>query len=293
MTTRPRRLLTGRDLEILTALDRTPLSAGQLHVLSRSFARGFGSERMARERLAALCSAGWVQSGRYATIGPGAGQNYYQLARTGYRILYGERAEPPTKRYFVPISLPRQHHTRCLADFIVHTIVAAHDAGITFTDFYRENTLRLSVGTECLYPDCAFRLILPDGRTFNYLVEIDNHTEQIRSTKDADSWQKKSRLYDDLQSASPNRFRVLVVTTRSGTRLKTILALAAAHASNSQRSILLGTPLATYLAEPTALAAPVFLDHHLRPVSLLTGHASWKVSTSHIRRPASEAPAAQ
>ncbi|HEX4132747.1 MAG TPA: hypothetical protein VHZ24_22120, partial [Pirellulales bacterium] len=134
--------------------------------------------------------------------------------------------------------------------------------------------LGMTVGNECLYPDCAFQLILPDGRMFNYLVEIDNHTEQIRSTKDADSWQKKSRLYDDLQSSSSNRFRVLVVTTRSGVRLKTILALAAALASNPQRSVLLGTPLATYLAEPAALAAPIFLDHHLRSVSLLTGGES-------------------
>src|SRR5204862_5518906 len=129
----------------------------------------------------------------------------------------------------------------------------AHGAGVTFTDFYRENTLKLSVGQECLYPDSAFQLVLPDGRTFNYLVEIDNHTEQIRSTKDADSWQKKARLYDDLQSSSSNRFRVLVVTTRSGARLKTILALAAARASNPQRSVLIGTPLTSYLAEPAAL----------------------------------------
>jgi hypothetical protein len=281
MTTRPRRLLTGRDLEVLTALDRVPLSAGQLQRLSGTFAHPFGSERMTRERLAALCSAGWVQSGRYATIGAGAGQNYYRLTRTGYRILYGERAEPPTKRHFSPISLPRQHHTRCLADFIVHTIVAAHGAGVTFTDFYRENTLRLTVGNDCLYPDCAFQLVLPDGREFNYLVEIDNHTEQIRSTKDADSWQKKARLYDDLQSSSPSRFRVLVITTRSGARLKTILALAATYASNPQRSILLGTPLLNYLAEAAALSAPVFLDHQLRPVSLILDGSTPNVSRRH------------
>lgn len=281
MTTRPHRLLTGRDLEILTALDRTPLSAGQLFALSRSFTHGFGSERMVRERLAAICSAGWAQAGRYATVGPGAGQNYYQLARLGYRILYGERAEAPTKRYFAPISLARQHHTKCLADFIVHTLVSAHGAGMTFTDFYRENTLRLSIGTECLYPDCAFQLILPDGREFNYLVEIDNHTEQIRSMKDADSWQKKTRLYDDLQSSSQQRFRVLVITTRSGPRLKTILALAAAQSTNRQRSVFLGASLQAYLAEPAALSAPVFLDHHLHAVSLITSGEIPKLSARH------------
>jgi hypothetical protein len=289
MTTRPRRILTGRDLEVLTALDRTVLTAGQLLKLAATFTHPFGSERMVRERLAALGSAGWVQAGRYATVGAGAGQNYYQITRTGYRILYGESAEPPTKRYFAPVALPRQHHTRCLADFIVHTIVAAHVAGVTFTDYYRENTLKLTVGQECLYPDCAFQLILPDGRAFNYLVELDNHTEQIRSTKDADSWQKKARLYDDLQSSSSNRFRVLVVTTRSGPRLKTILALGAAVASNPQRSLLIGVPLAAYLAEPAALQVPVFLDHHLHPVSLVTGGERPNVSRRHNQAAASGA----
>lgn len=292
MTTRPRRLLTGRDLELLTALDRTPLTAGQLLKLSGTFAHSFGSERMARERLAALCDAGWVQAARYATVGNGAGQNYYQLTRTGYRILYGEQAEPPTKRYFAPISLARQRHTRCLADFIVHTIVAAHAAGVTFTDFYRENTLRLTVGNDCLYPDCAFQLVLQNGQTFNYLVELDNHTEQIRSTKDSDSWQKKVRLYDDLQSAAKSRFRVLVVTTRSGPRLRTILALAAATARNPQRSLLLGVPLTAYLAEPAAVQGSLFFDHHLRAVSLVTGMGATEITKLHNPPLASEAPLA-
>jgi hypothetical protein len=291
MTIRPRRILTGRDLEVLTALDRTPLTAGQLRNLSRTFKHAFPSEPMVRERLGALGQAGWVRSARYATVSDGAGQKYYRLSRTGYQILYGEKAEPPTKRYFAEVSLARQHHTRALADFIVHTIVAAHEAGVEFTDFYRENTLRLTVGNDSLYPDTAFQLVLGEGREFNYLVEIDNHTEQIRSTKDADSWQKKVRLYDDLQSSSGNRFRVLVITTRSGPRLKTILALAAAVASNPQRPLFLGVPLAAYLAQPAALHAPVFLDHHLRSVALLTGGEPPNVSGSHNRRVASPAPA--
>ncbi len=229
----------------------------------------------------------------YATVGEGAGQNYYQLSRTGYRILYGERAEAPTKRYFAPLSLARQHHTRALADFIVHTIVAAYAGGVEFTDFYRENTLKLTVGQDCLFPDAAFQLVLPDGRTFNYMVEIDNHTEQIRSTKDADSWQKKVRLYDDLQSSSSNRFRVLVVTTRSGPRLKTILALAGAVASNKQRSLFLGAPLAMYLAASAALHAPVFLDHHLRSVSLIAGGDPVTIRDRRSQRAASEASTSQ
>ncbi len=262
MATRRKTLLTARDEDVIQALDRTPLTAGQLRLLSEAFAHPFGSERMVRERLFALGSAGWVCSARYATTGQGAGQNYYRLTRVGYQILYGEAARPPTKRYFSPISIARQHHTRSLADFIVHTLVAANRSKVTFTGYYRENTLRLLVGQECLYPDCAFQLVLPSGQTRNYMVELDNHTERIRSTKDAESWQRKITLYEELQSAVTNRFRVLIVTTRSGERLRTILALAATLAKNPQRSIFLGTHLESYLADPSPLHSRNFLDHH-------------------------------
>ena len=43
-------LLTARDLEILTALDRCPLTAEQLLKLSQIFAAPFTSERRVRER---------------------------------------------------------------------------------------------------------------------------------------------------------------------------------------------------------------------------------------------------
>lgn len=269
MATRRRTQLTTRDENVLQALDYTPLTAGQLLLLSRTFTHPFGSERMVRERLFALGSAGWVCSARYATTSQGAGQNYYRLTRTGYKILYGESAQPPTKRYFSPISIARQHHTRCLADFVVHSLVAAFQAGIRFTDYYRENTLRLTVGQESLYPDCAFQLLLPTGQSFNYLVEVDNHTERIRSTKEAESWQRKIRLYEELQSASANRFRVLVITTRSGERLQAILALAAIMAKNPRRSLFLGTHLQSYLQEQEPLHMRCFVDHHRTVVSLL------------------------
>lgn len=269
MATRRRTHLTVRDLDVLQALDRTPLTAAQLRRLSETFTYPFGSERMVRERLFALGAAGWVCAARYATTSRGAGQNYYRLTRIGYKILYGEAAMPPTKRYFAPLSIARQHHTKCLVDFVVHTALAAHRAGIRFTDFYRENTLRLDIGGECLYPDCAFQLILPTGQAFNYLVEVDNHSERIRSTKDADSWQRKIRLYDELQSSAANRFRLLIITTRSGERLRTILALAAALSRNPQRSLFLGNYLGSYLADQSPLHSRSFLDHRLACVSLL------------------------
>jgi hypothetical protein len=56
---------------------------------------------------------------------------------------------------------------------------------------------------------------------------------------------------------------------------------------------LIGTPLATYLAETAPLAAPIFLDHHLRSIGLLTGPESSKSSIRHNRDAASEAATPQ
>ena len=153
----PNRLLTSRDLDILLALDHCPLTVQQLLKVGETFQRPFTDEKRVRERMQILCDAGRVRRFAYATAGRGA-LNYYTLSPLGYRILYGPEAQPPTKRYFEPVAIAHQQHTRSLADFIVHTIVGAHRSGIAFTSFYRENSLRLQVGDECLFPDCAFLL---------------------------------------------------------------------------------------------------------------------------------------
>src|SRR3954454_16363145 len=141
-STAPLRLLTQRDLEILTALDHCPLTARQLLKLSRTFSQPFPTERRVRDRLQALVDAGRVRLWQYATADRGA-PNYYTLSPLGYRLLHGEGAIPPTKRAFSPVGIAQQHHTQSLADFVVHTAVAAQRAGVHFTGFYRENTLRL------------------------------------------------------------------------------------------------------------------------------------------------------
>jgi len=262
-------LLTPRDLEILTALDRTPLTAEQLLKLSRTFPRPFGSDRMVRERLQSLVAARWVRCAHYATASSGASPKYYFLSRTGFHVLYGEAAEPPTKRLFSPLGIARHHHSRALADFVTHTLVAAHQAGVAFTTFYRENTLRISIGDECLYPDCSFQLLLPDGRAFNYLVELDNGTERICSQHDTDSWDRKLRLYNRLQELADERFRVLVVATRSPLRLRHILAWAATVTPNPLRTLVCGVGLAEYLSHDCPLHTACFRNHWEQPVSLL------------------------
>jgi hypothetical protein len=152
----------------------------------------------------------------------------------------------------------------------VHTLIAAHRREIFLRNFYRENTLPLRVDAEVLYPDSVFELHTQDGRQFNFVVELDNGTERIRSEKDTDSWQSKIRRYNILQDRNyPKRFRVLVVCTRSSGRLQSILDLAARHTTNPQRALIYGTHLDEYLKQPDALCHPCFRTHHGEPIALV------------------------
>ena len=214
--------------------------------------------------------AGWIRSWPYATTGSGSSPEYYKTTLLGFHILYGDDAIPPTKRHFSPVSVANHHHTFCLAEFIVHTIVAAHRHDIRMAEFYRENTLRLDVDGEILLPDCAFELHTPSGRQWNFVVEIDSGTERIRSDKDTDSWKRKIRLYNLLQDRTyPHRFRVLIVSTRSRERVPSILTFAAEQAKNPSRSLFYGVQLDDYLQEPSAVTGACFTNHRHQPVSLV------------------------
>ena len=266
-----KRRLTARDLDILTALDRCPLTVRQLLRLSATFAgRPFTSPRSVQERLQKLHDAGWLRRWTFATASRSGAPDYAKLTLLGYRLLYGGNAQPPTKRYFNEVGIAHQHHTHCLAEFIVHTAVAAHRQGIVMKNFSRENTLRLQVGQENLFPDCAFDLDLRDGQSFRFYVELDNGTERVRSDKDIDSWQRKIRLYEQWQDqTAPRRFRVLVVTTRSRDRLDYILAVAAQHARNPRRSLFYAIHLDDYLRQASAIQDRCFRDHHGNAVAII------------------------
>ena len=265
------RQITSRDIEILSSLDRCPLTVEQIMKLSRTFDAGpFTSPRSVQDRLQKLCTAGWLRRWPYATTARGASPHYHKLTLLGYRILHGEDALPIAKRQFCEVGLAHQHHTRSLADFLVHTAVAAHGRGCPLKGFYRENTLRLAVGQDTLYPDCAFELLTPRRRQYNFLVELDSGTERVRSDKDTESWQRKIRLYDELQSQIyPKRFRVLIVTTRSSDRLRHILDAAGALVRNRQRSLFYGVYLEDYLSETDGVCEACFLDHRGRRAALL------------------------
>jgi hypothetical protein len=266
--------VTPRDIEILSALERTPLTVRQLLTLSRTFALPFHSERRIQERLQALADASRVQRRLYAVAGRGGAPSYYQLTLHGYRILHGEGTAGPSRRAFNEVGIAHQHHTRCLAEFLVHTFLCARESGIGVDDFYRENALRLDAGQGTLFPDSAFQLRSPGGEAFNFLVELDNGSERIRSQKDVESWEAKIRLYEALQDATPRRFRVLIVCTRSQDRLRHIFDAAAALSRNPRRSLFYGVHLDDYLAEPQALHQPCFLDHRGAAVAVIPAAAS-------------------
>lgn len=261
-------LVTPRDLDLFQALDHAPLTARQLLKFSQTFAIPYTHEHRVRERLLVLAAAGRVHRWQYSTAGPGS-LNYYTLAPLGYQLLHGPKAPLPSRGAFAEVGIARQLHTYSLADFIVHTAVAAHQAGVSFTGFCRENSVCLRVGQELLWPDCAFQLLTPAGQDLGYLVEIDNYSERLRSTKDTDSWERKIHFYDRYQDCCPRRFRVLVVCTRSGERLEHILHLAARKQRNLQRSLFYGISLPDYLAEAQPLMSCCYRDHRGQSVSLL------------------------
>ena len=147
--------------------------------------------------------------------------------------------------------------------------ISAHRSGVDFTGFHRENTLCLRVGDDCLYPDDAFRLALPDGSEFGFFTEVDAGSERIASKMDVESWERKIRLYDRLQDQSPKRFRVLIVSTQSRERVRHILELAGRLVRNPQRSLFYGIGLPDYLAESDPLRSACFRDHRGEPAALL------------------------
>ena len=217
-------ILTQRDREVLRALDRTPLDARQLLRLSQTFCQPFTQDRLVRRRLQDLAEAGYVSAFSYV-VGR-ALLNYYKLSPTGYQLLYGLDAVLPHRRHFGEVTLSLQHHTRSLADFIVHSFVSAHRNGAQINGFRRENELRLQLGDQMQRPDCAFQVVYGRRRKKrNFVVEIDCGTEPIRSQKQRDSLERKVRFYERYRQATSKSFFVLTVFTKESQRLQRFLEM--------------------------------------------------------------------
>ena len=102
-----------------------------------------------RRRLSQLSNLGLVSCCQYATFTGGA-LNYYKPTPLGFHLIQGVNAKLPPRSYFREVSLALQEHTRALADFVVAIHAAAHQQGIKIGSFYRENDLRLKLGSEAL-----------------------------------------------------------------------------------------------------------------------------------------------
>lgn len=264
----PITVLTARDVELLTALDRCPLTAAQLVKYSQTLPLSFRSERLLRRRMTKLEHNGLVRRATYTALaGRGGTPNYYLLTPLGHRILHGPNASPPAKRFGHPLSPINHRHTWALAEVIVHLAVAARRCGAVMSGFCRENTVRFTDGEQAIYPDCGFQLVPPRGERFSYFVEIDQSTERLQTDKDVDSWERKIRVYEAVRDSTPTRFRVLI-TTRSAERLTHILELARRLASNPSRCLFYGAVFSELLTTDCALTEPVFRDHLARPTTL-------------------------
>ena len=258
-----------RDIELLTAIDRFPVTAAQLCRLSQAFELPFRDENNLRRRLRLLSDMKLVQCWPYAIAGDGRSPRYFKLTRDGYRLLYGAKAALPKRRYFQAVSPGHHHHTFCLAELVTHLIVMGHRHGCTIEHFARENSVCLQATGSAqdagnsaeqslktvvftVYPDCAFVVRRSDGHCFPFCVELDNGTERIRSKQDVESLERKLRAYDAHQAQftrfDPNRYLVLIVTTRSEVRVQHILSLAADVMQHVGRTIFIGASLASVLA---------------------------------------------
>lgn len=275
MASKPLTLTTPRDIGLLSALERSPLTVEQLLKLSATFAYPFTTDRRVQERLQRLVAAGRVRRWLYATAGRGA-LSYYTLSPLGFRLMHGEDTLLPSRFRFGPVGIARQAHVRALAEAIVHLLVAAHRSSVAVQNFRPENALHLRIGVESLFPDGAFDVVMPD-RTFHYFVELDNCTETIHGAQHVESWQKKIAFYERLQDTVKERFRVLAVTTGEGKRLANILKCAASLARNPRRCTVYGTSLVDLLAEDKPLTQSCFLNHTGKRVALLPSLASARI----------------
>lgn len=236
-----------RDIDILTALDRCPLTPAQLCRLSATFTQRFTDEGNLRRRLRTLSASGLLQKFPYAICRDGRTPDYWKLTPEGYRVLYGSDAAQPKRRYFQAIRPGHHHHTFCLAETVVHLCVTAHANGCHIVHFARENSVEFRADPFVVYPDCAFLIRRSDGRTFPFVVELDNGTERVRSKQDTESIERKLRSYDlhqaKYEAHDPNRYLVLFITTRSEQRLKHILEAAGQIMVQPQRRVFFGVDL--------------------------------------------------
>ena len=255
--------LTARDYEILQSLDQFPLTPNQLCKLSRSFVMPFQDVHAVRRRLRKLAGIDLVRKFPYAVASFGSSPAYYKLTRAGYRVLHGPDAVLPKRRYFDSIGQARHPHTRALVDLLIHVFVSVHSAGDRIQHYARENDVSLETTVGVLRPDAAFQIV-SQQQVLNFVVELDNGTERVRSRVDTESIERKIRGYDShsrgVKAFDSKRYVVLFVTTRSVERLKHMMAAASALVKNPNRRLFLGATLADLLQRTKPMHDTCFLS---------------------------------
>ena len=260
-----------RDIDILVAIDRCPLTADQLFQLSETFCRPFTDKHGLRRRLRQLEFGSLLRSRPYSVCSTGRSPNYYKLTPKGYRQIYGLKSPLPKPRYFRSISHGHHHHTKSLSDFIVHVSRLAFRHGWSIENFQRENSVRFEAAGRPLLPDACFQIRTKD-RLLNFVVELDNGTERVRSRQDVESIQRKIQRYDlhaSQNRADADRYFVLFVTTRSSQRVNNIVSTAQEVMRNAQRSLFYTTNLDDFLITGDLLQDRVFIDNTGRHRSLV------------------------
>jgi hypothetical protein len=264
MTKRNNTKIGQRDIEILAAIDRCPLTVAQLCELSETFVARLTNAENLRRRLRQLAEAGFIRKFEYSIASRGASPHYFKLTPPGYRLLYGADSALPKRGYFAEIRPGHHHHTNCLAQTIVKLCVSAAHNNCRILHFARENSVRLEAEPFTVYPDCAFVVRSRDGRKFPFVVEFDAGTERVRSKQDVESVERKLRGYDAHQSQfdkfHPDRYLVLFITTRSELRLRYILDVAGQIMRQPQRRVFLGVELNQFLNSDPFQDA-IFEDH--------------------------------
>jgi hypothetical protein len=252
-----------RDLELLQALDALVLTSAQILKFSQTFAVPFPDTTTIRRRLRKLQAARLVRSFPYAFAARGQSPSYWKLTQQGFRMLYGDDIELPRRRTFEAIAPGHHYHTQCLSDLVIHLLVLAQNDGVTFQYLTREGSVKIENASFTLYPDFGLQLVSPVGKPFNFLIELDNGTERVRSKQAVESLERKIRGYDAHQSQfeafSADRYVVLFVTTRSGVRVNHINDAIEAVTSNRQRRMFLTADLQSVL-KMTSLTEPAFHD---------------------------------
>jgi hypothetical protein len=273
--------LSARDFSLLKLLSWTPATAALLLRASPSFeGEPFGDERRVRERLQALSAAGFVRFWSTAHAGGGL-QKYYKLTPLGFERMYGPDAVKPSRTFFVEISPSLFEHTFRLAETIIETARACHVGRVKIIDFFRENELTFSVGSEQVQPDCFFRFEFC-GKKFNVAFEIDQGTESLDSNAE-NSIRTKLRIYDAYQETLLSawlaagklgerpRFRVAFLTP-SIDRVHHILSLSATMNCNKNRRLVFASTHDSFLVEPDPIQSQIFLDHQGHWQSLVELH---------------------